>query len=256
MSNPFTAPSSPQLETGQPRIPRLGISHFLIWTAFTAVLTGISTFAMREQEMPTYFLYSQVAVSIALAASLTGLLVLFRARESWDKMMRLPGHWIVFCHASVAIMLTLVSLFRLIPGLDEPPFWATSNAWLYRLWESGWTQSIGLVGAAAYAFAAWRNRETWRWLFGAGAVFLFADTLLPVGVNYFSVAGAGGTQLGVSIGSICNYLLNAVMASVLLLADYRGERRDWVHWLGATLTIGSLVMSSSWYIALLTSSVF
>ena len=80
MSNPFSAPDEPQLEiASSTRIPPLSISHILIWMTLSAALISLSV-ANFSDNLPQAWLYMSVANGVQQAASITALLILFRAK--------------------------------------------------------------------------------------------------------------------------------------------------------------------------------
>jgi len=199
--------------------------------SISVVLSGFN-----GADVPPEFLYSAAAGAITGAMSITGLWVLYQSRESLATMMRLSGHWMIFCFGTNVILawfLPSLLMFWFPDAGDNPPDWATTNAYAYRVWQSLVPFTIGATATAAYGYASWKNEGIWRWLFGLGAFFCFADMLIPISISFFPIGS--GVPIWLSFGSYLNAFVSAAMVLVACFGRQDGEHRDWLHWLGVSL---------------------
>ncbi len=239
MSNPFAAPvTSTNAEAYSQKVPRPRISHLLVWLATSVALVSISLAGVGNYpDIPKMFVYASVVGAITSAISITAIWILYQSRESFATMMRMPGHWMIFCHATLSIVGALFAL-RVIWFPDsfyDAPDWATSNAYTYRFWQALQPLAIGAAATAAYGYASWKNAGIWRWLFGFSAFFLLADTLVPIGVSFLPPNGSGVRIATGTLASYATALLSAAMVFVACFLKPEVEYRDWLHWLGVVV---------------------
>ena len=228
--------------------PSLGISHLMVWTAFTAVvLTVFLAISPPEEDtvgLERMWLYGvRFAYSIIYGAALTGMMIFVRwivTAKSFAVLQ--PGHWLLMLVAIGAMIDGAVAI--VIKWFVEPNWWRHSNAG-FELWLLH--QVVG-YGAAVFVGIAMvilsRVERGWRLAF-AGFVVLFgvecALSLITFLVERRTLRWDTPWYLphaGISVGGA----IFTLIAFALIIVDHRcGIQRDWLHWTGLAVALALAV---------------
>jgi len=232
--------------------PRLGIIHFLLWMAGSALMMGMHRdFASSAYEPTVEYALRQaifLTESMVYGAALASLsLFYFYRRLAFPSQ---PGHWLLLLLAASVLLNWITSLFA--PSGDDFAFQDTSRWILLRLTIRASIPSLILLVAGMVSI--FDRSIVW------GVVML--TCLLVVLVNYliwivFTLDMAGmnffNRLLDFPIIRILTYAMIAVPAlgiAVACLVDFlQRNRRDWVHWLGVgcrLLTVTTLWLWQNW----------
>jgi hypothetical protein len=234
--------------------PRLGIIHLLAWITVAAVLMSFnlvldqvkpeasnisaSSRFLRISEAERLLLQiRRSAFSIVQAATLVGGIA-FWLDQFRRKPGRLqPGHWMLAIN-SIAIpgLLALDALRSCLYAFSVLRF-IDFVFIIYALFM--------FLQSAAFAWGAWRLPEFRRW---KGALSLLSLEAVGYFITFTAIF-LQNTSFSIfrSIGTPTYYLFQAVnyfryfpaaLLFFLMLIDFfQGRRRDWLHWLGASVPV-------------------
>ena len=253
-------PFAPSPELFHP--PRLGIIHLLAWTAASAVLMKIITWAGWLDSMPDNFpgwmrvfftAISSIHMAV-IAAGVVGTCVIVRSRYRGHDGRLQAGHWMVINMAGTSI-LSLVLWLPLVMLMD----------WLMSL--SAATHSFAInyaiylveavpqfLLAVLWLVAAIRMREAivWKATFGflalrsaaAGCVNLLS-AFFPTFLPFFFPSLRSFSQLPIGAS------LTLLVLSAVVLADFnRHTKRDWLHGLGVAMLMITSLLGVAQFIAI------
>ncbi len=255
-TTPFSPTAAAPMLEARP-LPRLGISHLLLWMLCTSLysavtrqsLEGLSaqwetqdevTVAMRAGLILAYvrlvFWDCQIGAAWAGAAVL-----LFTRIRGAAPLLRQPGHWILLVVGMQA------GIFMLLNFL---PLQILDNDFILSI--RFFRTSLLMAMAALYATAAWRSRSRrWTVFFAALVMQQIFDSLIPFAfsaVAWFqgnpgiTVSFVRWTQVGAGI-LVAIAAVTLVAAIILDIRDR--QNRDWLHWLGVAIfgisTLGTVV---------------
>lgn len=236
--------------------PRLGIIHFLLWMAASALMMGMyRDFASSAYEPTVEYALRQaifLTESMVYGAALASLSLFYFYRRRRLVFPSQPGHWLLLLLAASILLNRITSLFD--PTEDEFLFQDTSRWILLRLTIRVSIPSLILLVAGMVLI--FDRSIVW------GVVML--SCLLVVLVDYLiwivftldmTISGTDFSNFWFDfpILRILTYAKIAVPAlgiAVACLVDFLQRiRRDWAHWLGVgcrLLTVATLWLWQSW----------
>lgn len=211
----------------EPEQPRLGIVHFLVWTACAAVYLGLMRFVSSLHTLGGQVPVSTALYALPMGASLGGLLLWVARRARGLRFPRHPGEYLlvviglqVFVHLALGIPFWIAALCG-----DSGPGSAT-----YHLILLG----SGVAAALFFAWAAVRvNIRRWRWFFLVGV----AGVLLPAGV-FVTVRVSPYLAMFVLSGATrysARLAIDLWLLGIVIKDHVEGRRYPWTHWLGVAV---------------------
>ena len=227
--------------------PRLGIVHFLIWMAVTAVLLKLklaylATLPSSIPERWNLVLRVQILASEPLcAAGFVGLGVLALARRHGAAGRLQPGHWIMLVTATISLVWYAwwcMSFLASNQAGVSPSYGEFLAMWLPYV-------TTPLFGAVIYSIATFRATGglCWKWslrMLAVSQTVLFTASLLTLVQAVFL------TGLFRGYGIAYCWLFSEVEGAIVFVAAAvdlaRRARRDWLHWLGIVLVEGGAVL--------------
>ena len=231
-AEPVPAPREPTLEelVGRPPIPRLRIHHLLVATAVVAVLLAA---AMVSRDSKSFGLVdlveSGMGVVVAISTGLAVTVVAFGVHwlRAGFRFFDQPGHWLLLEQSFLVglfVMAGVSGLLHLAPG-------DTLNDVLMGV-NIVYGSLLQLVSFCLSLWAAQKIADSRWWR----AVFLIdAGTWAAVWIAQL----VGSTLFSIVVFQF-GPMVSVVAVAVAAWQDLRLRRpRDWAHWLGATLRIGS-----------------
>lgn len=213
-------------------IPPLRLHHLLVAVAVTSVMMWFAQSVQRHDVVGlSAFIGSGAGVVYcivtALALTLVGLGVHWR--RTGVAFFHQPGHWLLV-EQSMGIWIVLVAAF----GLLSQPMAGTTNGWPFiALFLVG----LNLIVVGISFWVAWRIADTWPWklFFLIEGVFVIGSFVLPYFLRQLPMLFAT-LRLGTS-------LLGFVALLAAAIRDRRSLRnRDWAHWVGVFIRVGSYVI--------------
>jgi len=221
--SPF-ATESPFPPGYRPQVPRLGIIHFLVWTACVAVYLGTTRDLWLRESMPLALQVHWAARSFAAGAALGGVLLWISRRLRGIAFPACPGEYLLLAMGlTTALYLgfLVLPLIRMLVGVQDPA------------WNEAFWRIVPLVANGVYivllAWAAVRVKTPrWRLLFIGWALSAFPYLFLPF-IPYF-------------LTRMCQFATLAVdgcLVVVVLIDVARGIRYPWTHWLGVAVRLWS-----------------
>ncbi len=241
------APIPAEPEYYQP--PRLGIIHFLAWTAVTAVFFKVDAAWRLMATGPILELFGNLFYRVVwligltlMAAGIVGLAVLVRGQFRRQPGRFAPGHWILIGMMIPEVFLCVLNkVWYFLYMLDEGPTYTNMFVLVYLLCA---LTEVGCVVFFVAGARRIREKRGWKWGLCLIAVvhasnallFLFAATSLV-----WHTSGMFTFAMITGISGIVQMLTLLVLVIVALM-DLLRVRRDWLHCLGVGLYIGTSVV--------------
>lgn len=211
--------------------PRLGIRHFLVWTACVAVYMGCTRMlfgAIRSPDLPSQEIDIPSAVRGAIigvgsGTALAGLVLLVARRLRGLAFPKYPGEYLLVVSGLVqGMQLVSMSLSWLLFAPGRPL-------------DLGWTPSLGVLFAlgflalnvAVYLWAVVRVKERlWRIYLLAAMAEYFAVPLLFMMMR---------PAVGHSAHQFTQIAVGGILLAAACIDHFQGKRYPWTHWLGVAL---------------------
>ncbi len=214
-------------------VPSLSIFHLMLWTFCSALYMALMRVILSMNTTPeqyvalqqTWSVYHGVINGAVLAG---GIVLLVWRLKAGPPLARQPGHWLLLVPAGLTVVhLPIYALFAL-----------SSVDGIFSSLASWFQAFISLVGAAAYAIAVWKSSQLrWKLVFGVLAGWLALQSAVQIfWVLYWALHWTS--------------ILIRLWVVVLIVIEWtRGERRDWLHWLGVATYIaqgGGILIWTVW----------
>jgi hypothetical protein len=239
---------------GQLHVPKPSADQAIVWLALTVVLIALQlVMSAVERGVPKHFPPGSVLVvlpwwrrvllwlstpSFAACLVASGVLIRSKCLRMLDRLQ--PGHWIVLILATVGIFACVARSFYFVTLASHKSLSSAVpalNAISFLLY---------VVSGSIFLLAAIRVRDAVRWkvLLVSGAIdFLFWS--VPFMPSWFRRSSRITERLIVQVHTVCLpwcLAIVAIIAVIVLALDWpQRARRDWVHWLGASLwTLGAI----------------
>ncbi len=214
-----------QPETALSQVPRLRISHLLLWTFCSAAYLTMQRYWMSNVELSEQYDSARAITGliegIVNGSTLTGTIILFLAcLKDGPPLFKSPGHWLIVAHA-------VNSFFLWFPSWIIGMLGEVSSDVIQSIFCCILSVTVAIYLLATRQYTHFR----WRLFFAAIAtltlVKLIANAMLLTNLSDFEVFE--WMHLAYSLGDIVLCLLLLVVATI----DKRSHvHRDWLHWLG------------------------
>jgi hypothetical protein len=229
---------------GQIHVPRLSLKHVIIWLVLLAAMVAVDALMSKTEAGGIKFLphgryvmaqpwhegamrYWLRIASNAACLVASGVLIRSGGLRMLGRLQ--PGHWIVLILATVGILAWLargVDCLRIVHDLPPLSLRPSYDA-------ISWLRFVVFGGMFALAAVFVRDTKPWKILFTA-AVATVVFAAVPFVPFPRQMAGAIAQA---HRWAMPWWLTAAALIALVVLAfdwPYRA-RRDWVHWLGASL---------------------
>ena len=238
---PATIPAPPAAESGLFQAPRLGIMHFVAWTAVAAVLFKLD---VAMQQVPDASKPETGVVGRALvlscqilnAAQIVALMVILRGGVLRHMRRLQPGHWLVLISTSLTVLpLGVCYILVLIASTMD----SESRETVFRFFGDIYTGSalVGCIGCFVAAQLT-RTQQPWPWLLRIAALLLFAAAVTTMAIS---------VPLALAVEGV-SAVLRLLVWLIATAADLRYRQRDWVHWLGLLTVSHRAAMEVAWLV--------
>jgi hypothetical protein len=247
--------ASVSLSTDWCQPPRLGIIHLLGWVTFTAVLMKFNL-ALEQMRPPSNIpaveksmslQISQAGYAILMGAILIGGCVFYADRYRRKPGRIQPGHWAIAIQ-SLCIPVTLI-LQCMVPDR-----FALTERSMKMLIYMGSMGLIMLLAAGAFFYGSFRLKKSLLWKIGLillGAEYLINFTCLSIFfcpqklLFLYSWIFAYFNKI-----LYFAYFVGAYFFVVMVVDIVRGERRDWLHWLGVAFQVMNVLITLVLWVAM------
>lgn len=241
----FLTPSDSGPPPDQPDEPRLGIAHFLIWTAGSAVILAVQRAFGSWSELPREYQAFYLALSLpqamvygaVLGSLAVGVTRLGRGRLPFPIH---PGQWLAMLWGVSAIGEWLA--FATFQWRDEGQLLlgGAHNLAIY----VGAVAALNLLLGAGCVVAVVRGRFAARWTVALLAIMLQEVCAAAPGFAFAVLTLRDFSSLLLTLLTAENtvHMAGGIVAALLILVAATGDarrhvRRDWMHWVGVAAVL-------------------
>ena len=246
-TSPLETPPAASPFSPEPEQPRLGIIHFMVWTACAAVYFSIvrtAQLGFAEKVPVDGLMFAWLGQGVGAGAALGGLVLFAARRYRGPRFPTQPGETLLVL-LGVGVVIEFVrylASFLMVAALTADP---NSAPMPFRF--DGSSQSLLLTVVAIvqgalsvflfvlYIIAVVRTKIL-RWR-------LYFLTVIITPVLYFLAAPAAGllgrpsVWLVLLFSGVTHLILTAVLLAVVSADAYQKLRYRWTHWLGVAVAL-------------------
>lgn len=221
------ASAPPVPDSDGPEEPRLGILHFMVWTACVAAYLGLArvlTFPPSDR-IPVPFMAAWAMHATGAGAALGGLGLLAARRWRGLPFPVHPGEYLLVVLGFGSVLgLAARATLRLALAREEAEFFNSGYFLLWHLVDF----AFPFVYALIFLWPLVRVKiPRWRWFFGTLIAGHFIRQLMF----------CGGPTLGNVASKVlfCGVVL--LLVTVVLWDHFQGKRYPWTHWAGVFVSL-------------------
>ncbi len=245
----------PIIEPSDPPQPRLGIAHILMWMlASGLILAGMRMVpAPANNAQQLLFVIWEACYAASSGAALGGvMLYLWRLLRAGPKFPTAPGHWLLLIFGWRTVLDWGSYFGVLLWHHNAGEAWAgpTTPTLMFLLALTPQYLIMLLMWLAATSACA--RPSMWETSFG---VMVMQEAICLGGGFLLICGGLMEDDLGRETISIWFWLINraqllGIGSFYVLLATWqdwdRRESRDWLHWTGVAVCLGSTALAWAW----------
>ena len=232
--------------------PRLGLIHFLIWTAGSAAILACQQAFVDLSEFPpshrTFWLVANIIYSMIYGASVGSLVICaWRQLPGSVPFPTQPGHWyLVMCGVAAVVGWAGYAAMALrYPSGDDTYEYLVARYRFYLLMRLPMDATVLFIALFAASKCIQRRWFVLFLIVAIDAILRIVTIILVVKFSDYSPFLYGIEEFVHGVGAL---FALPVMIVVLRLDLRAGDRRDWLHWCGVAVGVSGSSLYVVWFV--------